>query len=244
MLVSNRKFDEKSLNNNTKILCNVEADFIILNDNTYINLEHICKIKRFIESYNYRVEILLLNQLMESIKEYLKSLEIELKNYTIVAIGEGGKKAVEALNLNLNFSELKWSRVWKNNVSEKFITNVEEFDYSNKEIILIEDVIATGETLFNVVSEIEKRGGKIIKIISAIINEGSPLSTKSFKETIISKKIKNKFRKDPYWYPAIYSTRHLFYGDNEMPNFYKIFNEKYFRNEDKIEKEIKKMRSE
>ena len=120
---------------------------------------------------------------------------------------------------------------------------MEKYDFANKKIILIEDVIATGETLFNVISEIEKRGGKIKIIIATIINEGSPLVNKSFKYTLVSKKIKNnKWNKDPYWFPAIYSTRHLFYGDNEMKNFYKIFNEKYFNGSNKIENEIKKMR--
>lgn len=47
---------------------------------------------------------------------------------------------------------------------------------------------------------------------------------------------------DPFWYPPIYSLRHLIRGDEEMPEIYNVLNEKYFNNEDKVEKLIKRIR--
>ena len=99
------------------------------------------------------------------------------------------------------------------------------------------------QVLYNIIFEIKRKGGNVKKIICAIINESSPLIDKSFAETIVAAKIISKDSENPFWYPAIYSTRHLFYGDEEMPKFYEVLNDKYFK-DDKIEREIKKMRSE
>ena len=181
---------------------------------------------------------------MEKVRNYLYLKNINLKDYTIVTVGEGGKQVFKALNKDaLEVIEIKWSRNWKSEISNEFITNIETFNFKSKNIILIEDVIATGETLYNIIFEIKRKGGNVKKIICAIINESSPLIDKSFAETIVAAKIMSKDSENPFWYPAIYSTRHLFYGDEEMPKFYEVLNDKYFK-DDKIEREIKKMRSE
>lgn len=244
MLVKNKKIQLNEAKEDTIILSKTNKNFIILDDNTYCNKEDIDKIGDQISKYDYHVKIVTINYLMKEISNYLYLKNIDLKNYTIVAVGEGGKRAFEALNKEaLEVIEVKWSRNWKSGVSNEFITNIEKFDFNSKNIIIIEDVIATGETLFNIISEIQKRGGTVKKIICAIISASSPLIDKSFKETIVAMKILSDNNKDPFWYPAIYSTRHLFYGDEEMPRFYEILNEKYFGDK-KIENEIKKMRGE
>ena len=244
MLVRNNKIKLNEARESTIILSETNENFIILDDNTYCKKEDINKIGNQISKYNYRVKIVTINHLMEKIKSYLYLKNINLKDYTIVTVGEGGKRAFEALNQKASeVIEVKWSRNWNSEISNEFITNIEKFNFKLKKIIIIEDVIATGETLFNIISEIQKMGGDVKKIICAIISESSPLIDKSFKETIVAMKILSDDNQDPFWYPAIYSTRHLFYGDAEMPKFYEILNEKYFGNK-KIENEIKKMRGE
>ena len=244
MLVNNKKIQLDKAKENTTILSEIKENFIILDDNTYPNKKNINRIGEEISKYDYKVKILSINNLMEKVRNYLYLKNINLKDYTIVTVGEGGKQVFKALNKDaLEVIEIKWSRNWKSEISNEFITNIEAFNFKSKNIILIEDVIATGETLYNIIFEIKRKGGNVKKIICAIINESSPLIDKSFAETIVAAKIISKDSENPFWYPAIYSTRHLFYGDEEMPKFYEVLNDKYFK-DDKIEKEIKKMRSE
>jgi uracil phosphoribosyltransferase len=244
MLVNNKKIQLDKAKENTIILSEIKENFIILDDNTYPDKKNINRIGKEISKYDYKVKILSINNLVEKVRNYLYLKNINLKDYTIVTVGEGGKQVFKALNKEaLEVIEIKWSRNWKSEISNEFITNIEAFNFKSKNIILIEDVIATGETLYNIIFEINRKGGNIKKIICAIINESSPLIDKSFAETIVAAKIISKDSENPFWYPAIYSTRHLFYGDEEMPKFYEVLNDKYFK-EDKIEKEIKKMRSE
>lgn len=244
MLVNNKKIQLDKAKENTTILSEIKENFIILDDNTYPNKKNINRIGEEISKYDYKVKILSINNLMEKVRNYLYLKNINLKDYTIVTVGEGGRQVFKALNKDgLEVIEIKWSRNWKSEISNEFITNIEAFNFKSKNIILIEDVIATGETLYNIIFEIKRKGGNVKKIICAIINESSPLIDKSFAETIVAAKIISKDSENPFWYPAIYSTRHLFYGDEEMPKFYEVLNDKYFK-DDKIEKEIKKMRSE
>ena len=244
MLLNNKKIQLDKAKENTTILSEIKENFIILDDNTYPNKKNINRIGEEISKYNYKVKILSINNLMERVRNYLYLKNINLKDYTIVTVGEGGRQVLKALNKDaLEVIEIKWSRNWKSEISNEFITNIEAFNFKSKNIILIEDVIATGETLYNIIFEIKRKGGNVKKIICAIINESSPLIDKSFAETIVAAKIISKDSENPFWYPAIYSTRHLFYGDEEMPKFYEVLNDKYFK-DDKIEKEIKKMRSE
>ena len=197
-----------------------------------------------ISQYGYKTIIINIEDLMKKIEEYINLEEKELNNYTIVTVGQGGKTAANNIfKDNKERINIKWSRDWQKDNSNKFITDIENFCFKSKKIILVEDVIATGETIFNIVSEIEKRGGDVQKIICGIINDGSPLLFHSFKPTIVAVKTKSIDAKDPFWYPAIYSTRHLFFGDSEMPDFYNTLKEKYFE-DDKIEKTIKNLRGE
>lgn len=243
MLIDNKEIKFDKVKKNTIVLSEVKENFIILDDNTYPNKESIYEIGEEISKYNYKIKILSINDLMKKIKNYLNLKKIYLKNYTIVTVGQGGKQVFKALNEDaLEVIEINWSRNWKNEIANEFITDINNFNFESKNIILIEDVIATGQTLYNIILEIKKKGGNVKKIISAIINESSPLIDKSFVETIVATKIKSKYSEDPFWYPAIYSTRHLFYGDEEMPKFYEILNDKYFK-DNKIEKKIKKVRS-
>ena len=244
MHILNRKIELKDAKNKTIILSETDKNFIILDDNTYKNKINIELLKTKIETYGYNVKIFSIVELMKKVKYFLKSKKINLNNFSIVTVGQGGKQAYIALNEKAKEEiEIKWSREWNGENSNQFATNIEKFDLKSKNIIIFEDVIATGETLFNVTSEIKKRGGDVKGIICAIINGNSPLINKNFAKTIAAVKINSKDTNDLFWYPAIYSTRHLFYGDQEMPRFYELLNDKYFR-DNKIEKEIKKMRSE
>ena len=81
-------------------------------------------------------------------------------------------------------------------------------------------------------------------IASSLIQESSPIIHQSFSPTFSSVMIRKPkdTSLDPFWYPPIYSLRHLMHGDDEMNSFYKVLNEKYFNNNDKVERAIKRVR--
>lgn len=241
----------EQLDKEVKILEVVNSDFVILDDNSYSDVEDIHAVSKEIEKYKYTVNNINISDVMHRVASYLeKNIEFSKNVDLIIAVGEGGTRTLEALNKfniynNLEQKFIVWSRNWKGESSNEFITNIERIKLQGRKIILIEDVIATGETLYNIREKIKQMGGEVKGIISAIISYESPIKNKSFCKMIVGTEIKsnNKNIKDPFWYPPIYSLRHLFYGDKEMPYFYKTLNKRYFNNESNVENLIKKRRS-
>ena len=133
MLVNNKKIQLDKAKENTIILSEIKENFIILDDNTYPNKKNINRIGEEISKYDYKVKILSINNLMEKVRNYLYLKNINLKDYTIVTVGEGGKQVFKALNKDaLEVIEIKWSRNWKSEISNEFITNIETFNFKSK----------------------------------------------------------------------------------------------------------------
>ena len=139
---------------------------------------------------------------------------------------------------------IKWSRYWKGDSFLGFETNIDNYDIKNKRIIIIEDVIASGNTIWTLKEYLDNNNNEVVMICSALIQESSPIVNKSFCETYSSMMIEKTENDelDPFWYPPIYSLRHLLFGDKEMNNFYNVFNEKYFNGNNDVEVLIKKIR--
>lgn len=246
MLIS----EEKSLverNYKTFILQNSSQNFIILNDIfKSINIK-IKKIIKNIKKYSYNVKVFNISILAKKVIKCFKKDNIYFD--TVLTVGTGGKHFLDSIKndklfLNKEIINLDWHRHWDNQKSLGFETDISTYDLKNKKILIMEDVIASGMTLVVLKEEIEKRGGEVVAINASLIQEASFLKDKSIVPTYVAVKINkpNDIALDPFWYPPIYSLRHLLYGDMEMSSFYKILNEKYFNNENKIEKMIKKYR--
>ena len=250
MKIKKQDCNFEKLNEDVKILKNINTGFFVLDDSSYLNNKDIKEVLKEIQAYKYKVDMINLDDIMLEISTYLYNNKNFFKNIDlIVAIGEGGSRSLNSLNkyniyTNIEQKSIVWSRNWNGEDSDEFVTNIEKLNLRKKKVLIIEDVIATGETLYNIIEKIKQMEGEVIGIISAIISGQSPIKNKSFCKMLIGIEVNSdsKIIDNPFWYPPIYSLRHLFYGDKEMPYFYNVLNKRYFNNETKLEDLIKKRR--
>ena len=240
---------EKSLDKDVIKLGYNSNNFIVLDDSTVIKKSKLDKIINEIEKYNYKVNIVYMTEIAKKIEEYINDNNCLKDIDTVILLGEGGTRFFKYINANNVFSNkevyrIKWSRLWNGDKSEYFTTNIDDFDIRNKKILIIEDVVASGETLLNINDYLQKYNNQIELLITCLIQECSPLINQSFCKTIAGEVIKeiSNGEDDPFWYPPIYSLRHLLYGDEEMPNIYDNLNKRYFNGDDDVERIIKEVR--
>lgn len=249
MHILNKLYNNKIENYNTVYINENKGTFILLDDYTKIKKSNLNNVKDLISKYDYNVEYIKLNCLGKNILKYLYAKKIEINFDTICLVGTGGSRMFDSMKKDNIFKDkeiiyLKWSRIWENDKSVEFDTNIEKYNFKGKKIMLIEDVIASGETLYNIYLKILELGGEVSCIITALIQECSPLIKKSFAPIYAGVKIKSNSKEDQdvYWYPPIYSLRHILYGDEEMENFYEVISDRYFNKEKDLEKLIKSFR--
>lgn len=251
MLIKEEKYNNNDLLFDTIYLSDCHNDFIILDDNSEELDENYKIITNKIKNYKYNLITLNSNKIMKNLISYLQLNNLSSCFDSVILAGCGGKQMYESIKdsdffLGKEILDITWHRIWNGENALGFETNVENYSLINKRVIIIEDVIASGHTLWTLKNTLQKLGAEVIYVISALIQESSPIITKSFCPTysgVMIEKAKNKSL-DPFWYPPIYSLRHLLHGDNEMPNFYQILNTKYFNNNNDVELLIKKYRKE
>jgi len=247
MLVKERKYSKSDLIYESIHFNECNDNFVILDDKTSKIDENIRGIFRLIEKYNYKLRVIDSGEYSKRIVSFIEKHNIDFD--AVLLVGTGGKQVFKNIKDNDIFNNkeiysVKWNREWDSDISIGFRTNLNHYNLNNKQIILMEDVIASGNTLWTIVNEIRKYGGMVKGIFSILIQESSPIIERSFCPTysIVMVNKPNNEELDPFWYPPIYSLRHLLYGDSEMSNIYNVLNEKYFNNNDEIELEIKKIR--
>ena len=162
---------------------------------------------------------------------------LEDQENIIVALGQGGALIGDYLLEYMpakSIYKVQCHRQWADPANYSFQHNINTYNLLGKRIILIEDVIASGETIALAISAVTKAGGTVIAILSATISGESPLQANHGDYNIIvavsleSKSYCNDKGSNAHWFPAIYSFRHLFYGEDENPHFYEILADLYF----------------
>lgn len=241
----NYKFNKKvtCLGNNLNF-----NSFFILDDNTKIDSSKLNRIIDEIQLYGYKVNIVTMTEIANKVIKFLENSLIDEFD-TIVLLGEGGSRFFALFKDCSIFKDkkivnLKWSRSWSGDSANFFETNIDEFDINNERIVIFEDVIASGETIMNIKDYLENNGNQIMLLITCLMQETSPMANNNFCNTIVGNLINKSTSSDldPFWYPPIYSLRHLIYGDEEMSKFYDSLSKRYFKSEKSIEKLIKEMR--
>lgn len=223
-----------------KILETLRSDFFVLDDNSVK-----CNFKplmEFICKYFDNSIVVPLKQKTKLLTKDFVSSEFGICEKTVfIAVGQGGQRILDFIDWIDDFQvmKVKFSRVWDENAESTFEHNLDQFDFDNKNFVIIEDVIASGKTIESFTQYIETRGGKVIGIITSNISGTSPLQTSNDDYKIIactslesSDDVTQKGSFESHWIPGIYSLRHLFYGEDENPEFYTILAEKYFDGED------------
>lgn len=249
MIIKELRYTDNVLKYISYHLKTYKKQFIILNDMPSVKFNQIKSLYILIKKYNYNLQVISLQKISQKIIKLIKKANIDFD--TVVLVGTGGKVVFENIKNNSAFKNknvfyVKWNRVWEGTQSLGFSTDINKFDLRNKKVILIEDVIASGNTLWTLKKCISNRKGAVQAIFSVLIQEGSLISQKSFAPTYSICMIRKTGVKDlnPFWYPPIYSLRHLLYGDLESSLFYEELNKRYFNNEKIVETRIKKIREE
>lgn len=216
----------------------LDCDFYIFKDDNFkVNDQ---KLISYIKQYY--------NVVVDDLKYCAEDLKNEIyDNDYYLCVGEGGKNFYKQLNLVHPIKNKKfmcWHRTWKGEIEDGIATDIDEIDFPEKKVVLIEDVIASGTTILEIIEKLAQKGVIVKKVITAIISGNSKLLENSPIDIKYARIIGSKNSLNPFWFPAIYSYRHIFFGDNEMPSIYEIMDEKYFKNEHKIKKIIEEARNE
>lgn len=228
------KFDINT-NYSTCVLMSKKSDFFILDDN--VMASNISAFEEYLSQKKINYLNISLMEISNLVGQRLFS-EVKLPKFDIVVgLGTGGTVMLNMLENygvfnNISKCRLRWSHVWDESEVIGYSSDIYKYDWNNKKILIVEDVVATGETIITAAKEFEKMGGKVTGVISAIISGLSPFSEKTFIPLVAGLKAQSNKGLDedvnPYWFPAIYSIRHLLYGDKEMPNFYEKLSSTYF----------------
>lgn len=243
MIIKEKKFTSDKLIYKTTCHKDCTGNFIVLDDKTYRIDKNVTTIFKKIGTYDYNVFVVNPDNYKSELLDSINNFDYDV----IVTVGTGGKQIFSVIKdklSNHNIINIIWNRAWHNSDSVGFNTNINSFVFKNKKILLVEDVIASGNTLWTLKEEIERLNGTVVGIVSMLIQESSPLFDKSFVPMISLVYVKKPLdaNLDPFWFPPIYSLRHLLFGDEEMEEFYDSFNKYYFNNSKEIEDIIKSLR--
>lgn len=227
-----------------KVLVEKKADFFILgdvniNEESEKNKEKALMILDYIRSSKKVLEIIDFSEIAMIIKDDIVKIIKDGKINCIILVGNGGKLLFMELDKIIKIKSIEKvsfmiQKRW--NGADKQII---ESNINGKNILLLDDVLATGETIRNALIEIEKKGGIVKGIVVGVMSENykgsEPISVAGYK---LCDKGSVKKSIEPFWFPPIYSIRHLLNKENEMPNFAEIFAEKYFDGDMKVIKMI------
>ena len=221
------------------VLNKLKSDFFILNDGSMC--EKLYCIETFVKRYFYSVSVVDLSEYAKLLFNNSSSL-FEMEDLLIIGLGQGGVSIVNFLSNELSSYDLiraKWSRVWGYKCHNHFCHDLHLYDLRRRNIIIVEDVIASGETIEAAIKYVKEQGGNIVGVMSAIISGTSPLHNKAFDLPIIVgaslESVSAVTRSDEFishWFPGIYSLRHLLWGEVENPNFYSTLSNYYFNGDD------------
>lgn len=172
----------------------------------------------------------------------------------IIAIGNGGelvtKKLLDTNNMKYDYKNFSIYRKWHDGDYE-FQYDMPNGILIDNNIHVIDDVVASGETL--------SRAREIL----------DPLHSRAFSATVLvaGGNLNSDYRKsdgglsgydrltsalsvlsdsddDPYWYPAIYSMRHLLFKKEHNPHYLERMSKRYFNgNSDSLEKILESIKN-
>ena len=215
---------------------NIDCDFYIFNDGVF-DVDDTEVIKYISGRYN---------TVVDSLDDCAKALLDQIdSNDCYLCVGEGGERFFNAIQKHKqlkNVEFLVWHRVWSGEKEVGIETNIDQLQLCNKKIVLIEDVVASGETILKIIAKLQQKGCTVTKVVAAIMSGNSKLLHSDNVNIKYARVVGKKNSKDAFWFPAIYSYRHLFFGDEEMPKIYEIMQDKYFDGEQDLKQIILRSR--
>lgn len=210
-------------------------EFYLLDDLT--SLDTADKVFQYIKQYGYSTRIITMHECVKYLSYHLNKFSSD-KVY-IVSIGKGGEILLRLLKeyflYDFSCLELTYSQIIVQNRIIGYNTNFENYNWYNKNILVIEDIIYTGNTIIDFINRLINNGGTLIGVLSCIACVDCDNKLPHIRITskyLLSKKNKKL--------PPVYSYRHLLYGEGNYCEFYENIEQLYFGGEEKIRKIISK----
>lgn len=202
------------------------GNFYLLDDTSKLYNEE--TIIRYIEKYNYDVVKL---EISKSVK-YLSEIASEFakKEYCFVSLGKGGEilaKLLHGMKDVINTINLEYSQIIIHNRVISYKTDLDRYDWKNKKIVILEDVIYTGDTLYNFIRRVKDHGGNPCAVLTCIACDDCNIKLESISPHIDITSY-YMISKDNGVLPPLYSYRHLLYGEGEWCEFFDYIGDLYF----------------
>jgi len=196
----------------------LKVEFLILND---LNIPDVSPLTDFISKY--------MDCVVYDINDLCKSLKYNFNFKNVYAVGDGGKIVLGNININTkNFDVILIKRIWKDGKLLGF-SNIENVKIKEKSV-LIDDVIGSGKTLYY----LNSAGVSDMEAVSLIMNSNpsdfkDENGVKGYKNTTCTLLVEGNGT-DSYWYPAVYSLRHILWKPKENSWYLKNIARQYFKN--------------
>ncbi len=241
-----------------EILDERRAGFFLLDDGT--PAPDPSTIVKYLENQGYTVCTLSLQGVAVLLSNRLISMLASLDISTLVSLGDGGAQFLAALSSascdlpdHLEILRIRWSRTWRDDVEGEFEHDLDRFSWDGRRVLLVEDVVASGRTLEGAQSALFERGANVAAVATAVALGTSPWLRMAPVPLLVGLVAHGVDRvpfehgrstDDPHWFPPFYSSRHLFFGDRDMPRFYERLAALYFGGDDTIQQLVLTLRGE
>lgn len=229
-----------------------KADLFILDDRNNYNIveEEVEAIRSFLnilkDNYNLHIREITFDDMAERLAQDINDF-VEKNNVdTIIALGNGGEYLYNSLacyfNKKIKKIKVKCRKKWLNNLNESYICLEKKQNYGLKNIVL-DDVMVTGDSVIEMEKEISMQGGELLKVYIGVKSFKCCYNKLPVKCAFEVKSRKEKIRNsnDLFWYPPIYSIRHIINFENGLKDFPKVISEKYFEGDIYIEESLEMM---
>lgn len=204
------------------------ADFFLLDDQTIF--PKINKLIKYIQQAGYNPTVLKVKDISQ-LNQQIWSRGWYAPEFRYVGIGDGGRSVlsqlVKSVNIPISYEHVRFSQEIKNNQITGYSHNLFDYRWENTSVILVEDVIASGGTIYELTRYLEKAGANIIGIVSLVTY--NPI-IKYIKYPIITRSLINRLDLN-ILIPPLYSYRHLVHGEGELFSFYQYICKTYFEND-------------
>lgn len=203
-----------------------KTDFLLLNDiiPDQIGLGELTDfISQYMSCAVYRID---------ELTDLLKPLAIDSKE--IIAIGDGGDLVSRKLLTGREYKKLTIYRKWRDG-NYDFHYDIPFSSLGSSNVQIIDDVVASGETLSRVREILDPL--QLRAFSATVLIAGGNFNNKyrtsdggvyGYDSLVSALLVLSDSEDDPYWYPAIYSMRHLLFKQEQNPHYLERMSKRYF----------------
>ena len=203
------------------------TDFLLLND-MFPDNSQLENLTDFV-SQHMKCTVHNVNQLIDLANPMLN---LNINQAEILAVGGGGELVSKKLLKGTYCQKIEVRRKWQCDTYQIYIGETPTL--TGSKVHVLDDVLASGETLFRVREILDPLHEKIFSstvlvtsgnVSSKYRNGGGVIGYRKLSSVLL---VESDSNADSYWYPAIYSMRHLLFNQDCDPRYLERISKKYF----------------